>query len=166
MFRFKFGFNRSIVEPVCFGKLLPVVALAAAMSCNVASAQVGAAALSGVVQDSSGAVIPGASVVLQNKTNGQQRTLTSNGSGAFSFAAVPSGDYTLTVARTGFEKLENSAIHLNAGDALALPPVKLAVGAETTTVSRRNELRSTARQRPTELHRYGGRSRPALDRWA
>ncbi len=98
-------------------------------------AQVGAAALSGVVQDQTGAVIPGASVALQNTANGQVRTLKSNGAGVFSFSAVQPGDYSITVNRPGFQQAVNQGIHLNAGDAIGLPPVKLQVGSESTTVT-------------------------------
>src|ERR1700732_2560619 len=76
---------------VGIGRYLAGITLAAAMVCSVASAQVGAAALSGGVQDQTGAVIPSASVTLQNAASGQQRMVKTNGSGSFNFAAVPSG---------------------------------------------------------------------------
>jgi hypothetical protein len=129
--------DRKIGRPlglVGIGRYLAGVTLAAAMVCSVASAQVGAAALSGVVQDQTGAVIPSASITLQNAASGQQRMVKTNGAGSFSFAAVPSGDYSLTVTKSGFEQSVNSGIHLNAGDALALPPLKLQIGSESRTV--------------------------------
>src|ERR1700760_2857408 len=66
-----------------------------------ARAQVGSASLSGVVEDPSSAVVRGATVTLQNTASGAQLSGKSNGSGAFSFAAVPSGDYTLKVSMSG-----------------------------------------------------------------
>lgn len=92
-------------------------------------AQVGSAALGGTVQDSSGALIPGASVTAVNAGTGQTRVTRTNGSGVFSFAAVLSGDYNLTVQSPGFGTLTRSAIHLNPGDNLNLSDLRLAVGA-------------------------------------
>ena len=98
------------------------------MVCQPAWSQVGAAALSGVVQDPTGAIIPGANVTVQNKATGAQRTAHSNGSGSFTFAALPSGDYSLTVQRSGFKQLVQSEVHLNPGDNLSLPDLKLQIG--------------------------------------
>jgi Carboxypeptidase regulatory-like domain len=97
--------------------------------------QVGAASLSGIVQDQTSAVVRGATVTLHNNDSGADRTIQSNGSGAFNFAAVPSGDYKLTVDMSGFRQFVRPDIHLNAGDALALPEIKLGVEAASTTVA-------------------------------
>ena len=100
-----------------------------------ARAQVGSASLSGVVEDASSAVVRGATVTLQNTASGAQLSGKSNGAGAFSFAAVPSGDYTLKVSMNGFTDLSRTGIHLNPGDSLALPDLKLAVGGGTESVA-------------------------------
>ncbi len=49
--------------------------LLVALLVQSAGAQVGSAAISGTVQDSTGAIIPGATVTLQGKTTGAQRSL-------------------------------------------------------------------------------------------
>lgn len=98
-------------------------------------AQVGGASLSGVVQDSTGAIVSNAKVTLQNTASGAVRSSHSNSSGAFTFSAVPSGDYQLTVQETGFKQLVQSPIHLNPGDNLALPDLHLAIGDATDTVT-------------------------------
>ena len=38
----------------------------------------------------------------------------------FTFSAIPSGDYKLTVEHAGFKQLVRTAVHLNPGDSLAL----------------------------------------------
>jgi hypothetical protein len=114
--------------------------IAAVLLSGVALAQVGAAAISGVVQDQTGAVVPDAVVTLQNTANGEQRTVKSNGSGSFSFAAVASGDYNLSVSRDGFGVTERSGVHLNPGDSIALPPFKLKVGSTSATVDVTEDL--------------------------
>ena len=45
----------------------------------------------GTVQDSSGAVLPGATVTLTNEGTGIVRTVVTNGSGLFVFVNVPPG---------------------------------------------------------------------------
>ena len=100
-----------------------------------AHAQVGAASLSGVIQDPTGAVIPTASVTVRNLDNGNARTIHANKAGAFSFASLPSGNYELRVETAGFAQFVQSPIHLNPGDSLALTDVRLEVGAASATVS-------------------------------
>jgi hypothetical protein len=105
------------------------VCLVLAVLCGPAAwAQVGAASLSGIVQDQTGAIVPSATVTIQNTASGAQRTLQSNNSGSFTFSAVPSGDYKLTVQHAGFTQLVRPAIHLNPGDSLSLSDLSLTVG--------------------------------------
>src|SRR5271165_6426926 len=72
--------------------------------------------LSGTIHDSSGAVVPGASVTLKNQSSGTTRDTTSNGEGYFTIAAVPTGTYTLTVRVKGFKSSEQADIALDQGD--------------------------------------------------
>ena len=105
--------------------------------CSPARGQVGAASLSGIVEDTTGASIPGATVTIQNSASGAVRHLQSNSAGAFTFSAVPVGDYKLTVEHAGFKQLVRPAIHLNAGDTLTLTDLQLTVGdvSQSVTVS-------------------------------
>ena len=49
--------------------------------------------------------------------------------GAFTFSAIPSGDYSVTIARTGFKSFtDEPMIHLDPGDDKALPDIHLASG--------------------------------------
>ena len=110
---------------------LPLAAMIVTMGVQ---AQVGSASLSGLVQDPSGAIVPQSAVTLENVQSGAKRQVTSSGSGGFTFAAVPSGDYKLTVSHEGFETYTQSPIHLDPGDTKALTTVRLAIGQATTTV--------------------------------
>jgi hypothetical protein len=102
-----------------------------------ARGQVGAASLSGIVQDQTGAAVPGSSVTIQNTASGAERHLQSNSAGEFAFSAVPSGDYRVTVEHAGFKQLVRPAVHLNPGDSLALTDLQLSVGdvSQSVTVS-------------------------------
>ncbi|HZP07556.1 MAG TPA: carboxypeptidase-like regulatory domain-containing protein [Terracidiphilus sp.] len=58
--------------------------------------------IQGVVTDQSGAVVPGATLTLTNDATGQKQTSTSNGEGIYNFGALPPGNFTLVVERSGF----------------------------------------------------------------
>src|SRR5690348_14364653 len=67
----------------------------------------GLGGISGTVRDASGAVVPGASVVITNESKGIKRTLQSTDAGVFAAPAlVPSSGYTLSVTKEGFGKWE------------------------------------------------------------
>jgi hypothetical protein len=100
-----------------------------------APAQVGSASLSGVVLDPSSAAVPDATVTLENALSGSARIVKSNGAGAFSFAAVPSGDYNLKVEKAGFSNYVQNSIHLDPGDSRTLTDVRLVVGGQSQTVT-------------------------------
>jgi hypothetical protein len=65
-------------------------------------AQSNSGSLGGVVTDPSGAVIPGASVTIQNPVSAYSRTTTSDGTGHFRFSNVPFNPYHLSVTKQGF----------------------------------------------------------------
>src|SRR5215472_1240258 len=69
-----------------------------------ATAQTGgnSGSLTGVVVDSSGAVIAGATVDIHNPVSGYDRTTTTDGNGTFNFPNVPFNPYHITVTATGF----------------------------------------------------------------
>ncbi len=88
-----------MLRQICGLLLCTVFAVALLPAQNSA----GNGAVSGVVQDASGAVVPGARVVVANAEKGIRRELESNGSGLFNAPAlVPSTGYSLTVTKQGF----------------------------------------------------------------
>jgi hypothetical protein len=72
----------------------------------------GAAALSGIVFDATGAAIPGALVSLTNADGGQTRRLTSGSQGGFSFTGLPAGSYLITISAKGFAPFTSTQIDL------------------------------------------------------
>jgi len=98
-------------------------------------AQTTTATLSGNVVDDTGAIIPGADVKLTNINNGSVRASKTNSSGGFVFAAVPTGDYSVTVSYKGFETNVVKGIHLNPQDSQNLTAVKLQIGEVTQVVN-------------------------------
>jgi hypothetical protein len=60
------------------------------------------ASISGTVTDPTGAVVPKATVEIQNPVSGYERTTTTDTSGNFSFSNIPYNPYHLTVSLPGF----------------------------------------------------------------
>src|ERR671913_1387181 len=91
-----------------------LVAVVMLLACaNVAYAQT--ASLSGVVTDSAGGVVPGATVSVVNDTTKETLDGVTNAQGAFSFPALPIGTYTVTVSLTGFKTVVISNVRLLTG---------------------------------------------------
>ncbi len=72
--------------------------------------------VSGVLTDSSGAVVQGAKVVLTDEQKGFQFNATSDNDGRYLFASIPPGMYSVSVEMPGFEKTVRSHIKLNVSE--------------------------------------------------
>ena len=70
------------------------------------------ATLTGTIRDNTGAVIPRASVTLKNTATGIVRELKTNSAGEYVIAAVPPGQYNLTVSVAGFRKYQADGVIL------------------------------------------------------
>ncbi len=78
-------------------------------------ATAGAATVAGTVTDTTGAVIPGATVVLTNIGRGSELTTSANETGNYVFPDVVPGDYSLRVTQDGFETYEVTGMHVAVG---------------------------------------------------
>src|SRR3984893_12020427 len=76
-----------------------------------ASAQA-TATLNGVVRDSSGAVIPQATITLHNTDTGTERESLTNDSGLYVFVSVPPAEYVLKVTKDGFTTATQAGLHV------------------------------------------------------
>lgn len=65
-------------------------------------AQLDNASIVGTVFDSSGAIIPGARVVVQNMGTSAKTELTTDQNGSFVAPVLPVGTYSVTVSMAGF----------------------------------------------------------------
>jgi hypothetical protein len=77
------------------------------------SAQTDQGAITGVVQDPTGAVIPNASVAATNVDTGLVFRTTTNGSGVFVFSPLKIGNYTVSASSTGFQTVKRENLHLD-----------------------------------------------------
>lgn len=90
-------------------------------------------AISGVVSDPSGAVIPGATVTATSASDGSIHTTTTQINGHYLLPLLKPGDYTVTVAHTGFSTLKRSPVSVAVSGDTNLD-AQLKVGESTQTV--------------------------------
>ena len=98
-----------------------------------ASGQVDEGSIAGTVQDTTGAVVPSASVTLLNLDQGITRQIKTNATGAYTFSPVRIGHYTITVTASGFAKTTQTNLTVQVAQALEVD-VALKPGAATETV--------------------------------
>ena len=92
------------------------------------------ATLSGVVSDSTGAVLPKATVILASPEKGVTRTFTSDAGGRYSFNQLPPATYSITIKAKGFEVYQQNGIVLDAGQSSS-QNVVLTVGSEAQSIT-------------------------------
>ena len=113
-------------------RLIAAIALLCFAS-TIAFAQVNSA-IGGTVQDSSQALIPGVSIKATNTQTGVSSTTISNESGAYNFAALIPGTYSVTASLPGFRSKTFSDVQLSAAAPLRLN-FTLEVGGVSTQVA-------------------------------
>lgn len=96
----------------------------------------GRAAITGTVQDQSGAAVPGAKVKLTAIAGNQVSTVATDGSGRFDLLAVSRGNYKIEISAPGFESLTQK-ITLDPRDR-AVISAELRVGTTSTAVQVEN----------------------------
>lgn len=85
------------------------------------------ATISGIVQDSSGAMLPGAQITAINEQTGIQTTVTADAKGFYSMPELPIGSYRVRAAKQGFKTYEQSGLLLRVNDSIRVD-VTLSVG--------------------------------------
>ncbi len=107
--------------------------LALAMS-HAAFAQSTRGELAGNITDPSGAVVANAQVTATNEATGGKNQTVSTSAGAYRFAALPIGVYTVTASAPGFSLSSNTGVQVLVNTTSSLN-IALATGAVTETVS-------------------------------
>ena len=90
--------------------------------------------LSGLVTDASGAIIPGATVVVGNSTIGMSRTVKTDSTGHYVAGGLAPGAYEVRAAARGFETQQLSGVTVTASRE-SVANLSLQVGAATETVT-------------------------------
>ena len=108
-------------------------------------AQVGNASLSGTIQDSTGAVIPGARVTIRNVNTGTSQVISSNDSGLYSSPVLQPGIYSITIEKDGFEKSVQDGVTLTVGQVATISfSLHLGQTSETVTINADTALVNTS----------------------
>ncbi|PYX75083.1 MAG: TonB-dependent receptor [Acidobacteria bacterium] len=109
-------------------------------ACVLVEAQsLGAAGtIQGKIADSTGAVIPGATVEIKNPVTGFDRTTTTDSSGLFVFRNVPENSYHLAVTAKGFEVAQQDV------DVRTAVPIDLTIALKVATSSEAVEVHAAA----------------------
>ena len=88
----------------------------------------------GTVHDSTGAVVPGATVTVTDTRLGVSRTTTSNQAGYFRVDSLAASSYTVEISMPGFKTWKQSNLTLDPGQIRTLAPV-LELGSVSTNVT-------------------------------
>lgn len=118
-----------------------------------AQAQLGTGSIGGTIEDTSGAVLPGATVTVTNMGTGLVRTAITNEAGQFNVGVLPPGDaYRVRVVLDGFGTVEQVDLTVNVGRTTTLR-LRLPVGGLTDaiTVSAESPVIDTTRTEETYL---------------
>jgi hypothetical protein len=111
------------------------IGLVVIIGSNSAGAQsVNVSQVTGVIHDSTGAAIPGATVTITKTDTGLERTVVSGEDGAYSIPGLPVGPYSLKAALPGFDTYVRNGIVLQVGTNLAIN-VTLSVGGVNEHIS-------------------------------
>ncbi len=116
---------------------VPLLLLITVLLAGVATGQTVTGVITGTVQDSSGAAVAGAKVLLKNDRTGDMRAQTSTATGDFVIAGVAPGVYSIVVESSGFKKVEKTGLMVTAAERLVAGQFVLEVGnvSESITVS-------------------------------
>lgn len=92
------------------------------------------ATILGTITDSSGAVVPGAKVVVSNPDKGFKRELLSDSAGAYIAPGVPIGTYSVSAEAKGFERTAAEGVTLTVGQTQRVD-LMMKVGSATQTIT-------------------------------
>ena len=108
-------------------------------------AQAGRGGISGLVSDPTGAIIPGAKVVLLDTATGVKATTVATASGLYSFVSLPPDTYQITTTAKGFETVVQKNIRVTV-DQESTINIALPVGSvsEVVTVTETGALVDTS----------------------
>src|SRR5258706_4155841 len=125
--------TRVDTKRVAWKSIAGVFLLLLALTPGTAWAQ-GEASLGGVVTDSTGAIIVGATVRVKNTETGAIRTLVTDSAGRYDASLLSVGKYDVTAEQSGFHAESKTGITLVLGQR-ATVDLKLAVGGEQQSIS-------------------------------
>ncbi len=116
-----------------FASAVTLATVAVSLGTVSANAQTSKGILVGVVRDSSGAVIPNASVKIVGVADGATRTINTKGDGTYRIEALDPETYIVTVDQPGFQGFKATNVIVTPSQVVSYD-VKLSVGSNTSEV--------------------------------
>ena len=96
-----------------------IVCVAVTSAIGLIHAQMNTGTVLGNVRDPQNAAVPGSTVTLVNTGTREARVTETNSFGEFVFPALPQGDYTLSVEKSGFRPLQRRGLALSTSQVLS-----------------------------------------------
>src|SRR5580765_2327788 len=112
---------------------VPLLLLLGLLAPASAGAQTGAASLTGIVTDETGAAVPGATVTATNQATNVEYTSVSNEAGSYTMTSLPVGTYVIKAELSRFKTAASKPIAMEAKQVVRLD-FKLELGAVEETV--------------------------------
>jgi hypothetical protein len=103
------------------------------LACVGAFAQADSA-VTGIVTDQTGALVPGASITLSDPATGVSKSTVSDSTGLYDIAGLNAANYNLKVTAKGFQGYEQKGVVVDISRTFRVD-IKLTIGAETQTVT-------------------------------
>jgi hypothetical protein len=111
-----------------------------------------ASAIEGAIADSSGAIVPGATVTITNEETGVTQTNTTTAAGYYRFPALGAGLYTVRASLTGFKTVIQEHIRVQAAETKTINlTLEVGTAEEEVTVRAQAPLVETAQGRVSGL---------------
>ncbi|HXG85077.1 MAG TPA: TonB-dependent receptor [Pyrinomonadaceae bacterium] len=85
-----------------------------------AQSQLGAGAVSGVIEDTAGSAVAGASVTITNQSTASTRTVMTTDAGQFNFPVLQPDTYVVTIEKPGFSRIEQRDVQVTVGRTVTL----------------------------------------------
>src|SRR3989440_5795460 len=124
--------------------LVIAVVVMIAVTTGVVFGQGFSAAISGIVRDTSGAVVPGVSITVKHVESGLTRTVITSETGGYNIPALPIGPYEVSTDLPGFKKEVRRGINLAVGqEAVVNLTLEVGGGAEQVQVTEEAPLVNT-----------------------
>ncbi len=127
MFNLRYTAHRRV------GRVAALALVALLVTSVAVFAQATTSTVRGTVEDSSGGVLPGATVTITNVNTKAVATSVTDGRGGYQAVVFP-GTYDLKVELEGFKTYEQKAVSISPSDIRGID-VRLEVGAQTETVT-------------------------------
>src|SRR5205807_7577698 len=121
-------------DVIASGSRLAVIVMLLCLFSFCAYGQVSGGSVAGTIKDPTGAVVPGASITIQNQDTAVKHEQTSNRDGEYIVPNLQPGNYTISCSAVGFSSAAIKNIVVGVGSALVID-LTMTVGQLTNTIN-------------------------------